>query len=83
MIKARREDGIVRPLLERTLGEDVELEQGIAAARRCGVMLLAQIKSALGSLDRVERVVVVDMDGAVQRSSDDGEPSGCTLRSGR
>ena len=28
-----------------------------AAARRCGIMLLAQMKAALGSLDRVERVV--------------------------
>src|SRR5688500_13805555 len=39
------------------LGEDMELDAGIAAARRCGVMLLAQMKAALGSLDRVERVV--------------------------
>ena len=30
---------------------------GQAAARRCGIMLLAQMKAALGSLDRVERVV--------------------------
>ena len=39
------------------LGEDVNLERGTEAARRCGVMLLAQIKAALGSLDRVERIV--------------------------
>ncbi len=39
------------------LGEDMNLERGIAAARRCGVMLLAQMKAALGSLDRVEKVV--------------------------
>jgi len=39
------------------LGEDMELDAGIAAARRCGIMLLAQMKAALGSLDRVERVV--------------------------
>jgi enamine deaminase RidA (YjgF/YER057c/UK114 family) len=39
------------------LGEDVNLERGTEAARRCGIMLLAQIKAALGSLDRVERVV--------------------------
>ena len=39
------------------LGEDVNLERGIDAARRCGIMLLAQIKAALGSLDRVERIV--------------------------
>ena len=39
------------------LGENMDLDEGIAAARRCGVMLLAQMKAALGSLDRVERVV--------------------------
>ena len=39
------------------LGEDMNLERGTEAARRCGVMLLAQIKAALGSLDRVERIV--------------------------
>jgi enamine deaminase RidA (YjgF/YER057c/UK114 family) len=39
------------------LGEDMNLERGIEAARRCGVMLLAQMKAALGSLDRVDRVV--------------------------
>ncbi|MBO9518050.1 MAG: RidA family protein [Porphyrobacter sp.] len=39
------------------LGEDVTLEQGIAAARACGVMILSQLQAALGSLDRVERVV--------------------------
>jgi len=39
------------------LGEDVKLDRGIEAARRCGIMLLAQMKAALGSLDRVERVV--------------------------
>ena len=39
------------------LGEDMTLERGQAAARRCGVMLLAQMKAALGSLDRVEKIV--------------------------
>lgn len=39
------------------LGEDMNLERGIEAARRCGIMLLAQIEAALGSLDRVERIV--------------------------
>jgi enamine deaminase RidA (YjgF/YER057c/UK114 family) len=39
------------------LGEDLNLERGTEAARRCGIMLLAQIKAALGSLDRVERIV--------------------------
>jgi enamine deaminase RidA (YjgF/YER057c/UK114 family) len=44
-------------LIKGRLGEDVDLEGGVEAARRCGVMLLAQIKAALGSLDRVERIV--------------------------
>ncbi len=48
------EDG---SLITGRLGEDVDLEAGQAAARRCGIMLLAQIKAALGSLDRVERIV--------------------------
>ena len=44
-------------LVKGRLGEDVTLEQGIAAAQGCGLMILAQLKAALGSLDRVERVV--------------------------
>lgn len=44
-------------LVTGRLGEDVSLEDGNAAARACGLMLLAQIKAALGSLDKVERVV--------------------------
>jgi enamine deaminase RidA (YjgF/YER057c/UK114 family) len=44
-------------LIKGRLGEDMELDAGQQAARRCGVMLLAQIKAALGSLDRVERIV--------------------------
>ena len=39
------------------LGENMNLERGTEAARRCGIMLLAQMKAALGSLDRVERIV--------------------------
>jgi enamine deaminase RidA (YjgF/YER057c/UK114 family) len=44
-------------LLKGRLGEDVSLEDGIRAARGCGLMILAQLKAALGSFDRVERVV--------------------------
>lgn len=44
-------------LVTGRLGEDVSLDQGVAAARACGLMLLAQVKAALGSLDRIERVV--------------------------
>ena len=38
------------------LGEDLQLEDGVRAARACGLMLLAQIHKAVG-LDRVERIV--------------------------
>lgn len=47
-------DGVLR---KGRLGEDVTLEQGIEAAQGCGLMILAQLKAALGSLERVERVV--------------------------
>ena len=39
------------------LGAGVTVEQGNAAARGCAINLLAQIKAALGDLDKVVRVV--------------------------
>lgn len=44
-------------LLKGRLGDDLSLEDGVRAAQACGLMILAQLKAALGSLDRVERVV--------------------------
>lgn len=44
-------------LVTGRLGEDVSLEDGITAARACGLMILAQLKAALVPLDRVERIV--------------------------
>ena len=44
-------------LVTGRLGEDLSVEDGTAAARACGLMILAQLKAALGSLERVERVV--------------------------
>ena len=44
-------------LLTGRLGEDRDLDYGQRAARLCGIMLIAKIRAALGSLDRVERVV--------------------------
>ncbi|MBN8499715.1 MAG: RidA family protein [Sphingomonadales bacterium] len=44
-------------LLKGRLGEDLTLDQGAEGARACGLMILAQLKAALGSLDRVERIV--------------------------
>ena len=44
-------------LITGRLGEDLDLAHGREAAERCGLMLIAQMKAALGSLDRVERIV--------------------------
>ncbi len=40
-----------------TLGADVDVETGQAAARLCALNVLAQAKAALGSLDRIAQVV--------------------------
>jgi enamine deaminase RidA (YjgF/YER057c/UK114 family) len=45
-------------LMTGRLGEDRDLEYGQEAAQRCGLMLVAQIRKALGGdLGRVERIV--------------------------
>jgi len=44
-------------LVTGRLGEDVDLDLGARAARACGLMILAQLNAALGSLDQVQRVV--------------------------
>jgi enamine deaminase RidA (YjgF/YER057c/UK114 family) len=44
-------------LMTGRCGEDADQDFGRQAAERCAVMLLAQIRKALGSLDRVERIV--------------------------
>ncbi len=45
-------------LMAGKLGGDVDLETGIAAAKACGVNLIAQLRAACGGdLDRVKRVV--------------------------
>jgi len=50
-----REDGTI---VTGRLGQDVDVAQGAEAAKRCGIMLIAQIKAALGGdLSRVERIV--------------------------
>jgi enamine deaminase RidA (YjgF/YER057c/UK114 family) len=51
------------------VGEDVDLERGIAAARLCGVNLIAQMKAACGGdLKRLRRVV--KLGGFVQAGPD-------------
>jgi len=44
-------------LVKGRLGQDMTLESGQAAARLCGINLIAQCKAALGELSRVKRVV--------------------------
>ena len=44
-------------LVTGRLGENVSLEDGAAAARACGLMILAQLTGARIPLDRVERIV--------------------------
>ena len=44
-------------LIVGKLGQDFDVPAGQKAARACGLMILAQLKEALGSLDRVERIV--------------------------
>ncbi len=45
-------------LITGRLGENVDVPAGAEAAKRCGLMLVAQIKAALGGdLSRVERIV--------------------------
>jgi enamine deaminase RidA (YjgF/YER057c/UK114 family) len=48
-------DGV--PVAKGKLGRQITVEEGQAAARVCAINLLAQIKVALGDLDRVVRVV--------------------------
>ena len=51
---AEREDGTTP---SGKVGSDLTLEEGYEAARLVGVNLLARLKSSLGDLDRVERIV--------------------------
>ncbi|MFV0300544.1 MAG: RidA family protein [Paracoccus sp. (in: a-proteobacteria)] len=44
-------------LIKGRLGADLDVAAGAAAARRCGLSLIAQVKAATGSLDSIVRVV--------------------------
>jgi len=46
-----------KPAVLGKLGAEVSVEDGVRAARLCGLGLLAQVRAALGDLDRVKRVV--------------------------
>jgi enamine deaminase RidA (YjgF/YER057c/UK114 family) len=54
-------------LMVGRVGSEVDMEAGIAAAQQTGLAILATLKAALGSLDRVKRVVkVLGMVNAVE-----------------
>ncbi len=63
-----------------TVGKDLSVAEGYEAARFCGLVLLANMRAALGSLDRVARIVKVL--GMVRCAPDFGEQpeviNGCT-----
>ena len=44
-------------LITGRVGADLDLEAGKAAARQTGLAILASLRSCLGSLDRVQRVI--------------------------
>ena len=55
------------------VGADATVEDGVAAARVCGLNIIAQAKAALGDLDRVTRFV--KLGGFVNATPDfDGHP---------
>ena len=45
--------------LKGKVGKDLTVEQGYESARQTGLIMLGKIRTALGSLDRVKRVVKV------------------------
>jgi enamine deaminase RidA (YjgF/YER057c/UK114 family) len=44
-------------VVQGRLGEDADVAAGQAAAEACALMIVAQLKEALGDLDRVERII--------------------------
>ena len=48
-----------KSLIIGRIGDDMDMEQGKLAARQVGLTMLATIKTHLGSLDRVKRVIKV------------------------
>jgi enamine deaminase RidA (YjgF/YER057c/UK114 family) len=55
--------------IKGVVGQDVDLERGVQAARLCGINLIAQMKAACeGELERVKRVV--KLGGFVQAGPD-------------
>jgi enamine deaminase RidA (YjgF/YER057c/UK114 family) len=47
------------PKFKGKVGKDLTVQEGYDAARQAGLFMLAKVRNALGSLDRVKRVVKV------------------------
>jgi enamine deaminase RidA (YjgF/YER057c/UK114 family) len=45
--------------LKGKVGKDLTVEQGYQSARQAGIIMLGKVRNALGSLDRVKRIVKV------------------------
>jgi enamine deaminase RidA (YjgF/YER057c/UK114 family) len=48
-----------KTMITGRVGDDLNLEQGKAAARQVGLAILATLRNELGSLDRVKRLIKV------------------------
>ncbi|GGI90631.1 hypothetical protein GCM10007973_28720 [Polymorphobacter multimanifer] len=48
-------------LLKGRLGDDLDVAAGVAAAERCAIGLMAQMKAALGDLAMVRRIVKLNV----------------------
>ncbi|MEE4350095.1 MAG: RidA family protein [Pacificimonas sp.] len=48
-------------LITGLLGDDMEVEDGQAAAERCALAILAQVKAAAGSLDRIAQIIKLNV----------------------
>jgi len=47
------------PLYRGRVGDELTLEQGYAAARECGIIILGALRDQLGNLDRIDSFVKV------------------------
>jgi enamine deaminase RidA (YjgF/YER057c/UK114 family) len=49
------------PLWTGRVGDQLDVEAGVEAARRCAVQILASLRAELGTLDRVRRILKVSV----------------------
>lgn len=57
-----------KPTMQGILGKDFTIEEGYDGARQAGLLLLSQLKKAVGDLDNVEQIV--KLFGIVASSND-------------